>query len=70
MTGFIDAADKLEERVNGFFGTARKMRQPEREEVYQVMRKDYYKVLEDAGMIGKLITTISAELKIQLKLAI
>lgn len=32
-----------------FFGSARKLRPMEREQVYEAMRKEYYKVLEDAG---------------------
>ncbi|ODN04591.1 Inhibitor of growth protein 3 [Orchesella cincta] len=43
-----NATDKLEEKVKEFFGGARKLRPVDREEVYETVRKEYCKVLEDA----------------------
>lgn len=52
----IDATDKLEEQVKEFFGSARKLRPVEREEVYQSMKREYFRVLEDAGMYQKIFS--------------
>jgi len=46
----LDASDKLDERVKSFFQLAKRQRIPERETEYEAIRKDYYRVLDNAGM--------------------
>uniref|UniRef100_A0A672K4P6 Inhibitor of growth protein N-terminal histone-binding domain-containing protein n=1 Tax=Sinocyclocheilus grahami TaxID=75366 RepID=A0A672K4P6_SINGR len=43
-----DAMDQLEQRVNEFFTNAKKNKPEWREEQMEVIKKDYYKALEDA----------------------
>ncbi|KAA0197614.1 hypothetical protein HAZT_HAZT004664 [Hyalella azteca] len=43
-----NAHDKLEEQVRAFFSTAKKMKPQERDAIYERIRKDYYKLLDDA----------------------
>lgn len=46
---FADASDKLDERVKSFFQAAKKHKLLERDTEYEAVRKDYYKVLDNAG---------------------
>ena len=55
MNLFPDANDQLDDRVNGFFMNAKRMKPSERETEFESVRKDYYKVLEDAGKYTKSI---------------
>ena len=41
--------DSLEKRVKTFFSNAKKMKLQEKENEFEIIRKDYYKTLEDAG---------------------
>lgn len=43
--------DSLEKRVKTFFSNAKKMKPQDKENEYELIRKDYYKTLEDAGKI-------------------
>lgn len=52
MVNFLDATDKLDERVKLFFTNAKKMKVPDRDTEYEAIRKEYYKTLEDAGKIN------------------
>ena len=52
-----DTTDSLEDRIRTLFSNAKKMKVPERDAEYELIRKDYFKVLDDAGKIllqGKL----------------
>lgn len=51
LLSFQDASDKLEERVKAFFQTAKKQKFTERDSEYESIRKDYYKILDNAGII-------------------
>jgi inhibitor of growth protein 3 len=48
---FADNMDSLEKRVKTFFSNAKKMKPQDKENEYELIRKDYYKTLEDAGEI-------------------
>lgn len=48
---FPDNMDSLEKRVKTFFSNAKKMKPQDKENEYELIRKDYYKTLEDAGEI-------------------
>jgi inhibitor of growth protein 3 len=48
---FADNMDSLEKRVKTFFSNAKKMKPQDKENEYELIRKDYYKTLEDAGKI-------------------
>jgi len=39
----------LEDRIRTLFGNAKKLKTPERDAEYESIRKDYMKVLDDAG---------------------
>jgi inhibitor of growth protein 3 len=43
--------DSLEKRVKTFFSNAKKMKPQDKENEYELIRKDYYKTLEDAGKV-------------------
>jgi inhibitor of growth protein 3 len=43
--------DSLEKRVKTFFSNAKKMKPLDKENEYELIRKDYYKTLEDAGKV-------------------
>lgn len=43
--------DSLEKRVKTFFANAKKMKPQDKENEYELIRKDYYKTLEDAGKV-------------------
>jgi inhibitor of growth protein 3 len=43
--------DSLEKRVKTFFSNAKKMKLLDKENEYELIRKDYYKTLEDAGKV-------------------
>jgi len=47
--GVENQVDSLEARQNAFFAGASEMEESEREETYQKIRKDYMKVVEEAG---------------------
>ncbi len=49
MNLLVDASDKLDERVKTFFQQAKKQKLTERDTEYTAIRKDYYKVLDNAG---------------------
>ena len=49
--GQIDTSDSIEERIHNLFSNAKKLKTPEREAEYENIRKDYFKVLDDAGTI-------------------
>jgi len=44
-----DTTDNLEDRIRTLFGNAKKLKTPERDAEYESIRKDYMKVLDDAG---------------------
>jgi inhibitor of growth protein 3 len=46
-----DNMDSLEKRVKTFFSNAKKMKPQDKENEYELIRKDYYKTLEDAGKV-------------------
>jgi len=46
--GQIDTSDSIEERIHNLFSNAKKLKTPEREAEYENIRKDYFKVLDDA----------------------
>ena len=46
---FIDATDKLDDRVKGFFMNAKRMKPSDKDSEFESVRKEYYKALEDAG---------------------
>lgn len=48
---FADNMDSLEKRVKTFFANAKKMKPQDKENEYELIRKDYYKTLEDAGKV-------------------
>jgi hypothetical protein len=48
---FTDNMDSLEKRVKTFFSNAKKMKPQDKENEYELIRKDYYKTLEDAGKV-------------------
>jgi hypothetical protein len=56
---FTDNMDSLEKRVKTFFSNAKKMKPQDKENEYELIRKDYYKTLEDAGKV----TTINMHRK-------
>ena len=43
-----NAHDQLEDQIKSFFSNAKKMKPQEREAIYQKIRKEYYKLLDDA----------------------
>jgi inhibitor of growth protein 3 len=43
--------DSLEKQVKTFFSNAKKMKPQDKENEYELLRKDYYKTLEDAGKV-------------------
>ncbi|XP_066992429.1 inhibitor of growth protein 3 [Anabrus simplex] len=43
-----NSMDSLEKRVKCFFGNAKKMKPSDKDNEYEIIRKDYYKTLEDA----------------------
>jgi inhibitor of growth protein 3 len=43
--------DSLEKRVKTFFSNAKKMKPQDKENEHELIRKDYYKTLEDAGKV-------------------
>ncbi|KAF2360090.1 Inhibitor of growth protein N-terminal histone-binding [Trinorchestia longiramus] len=43
-----NAHDQLEDQVKNFFGNAKKMKPQERDAIFERIRKDYYKLLDDA----------------------
>lgn len=43
-----NSMDSLEKRVKVFFSNTKRMKQMEKDDEYSVIRKDYYKTLEDA----------------------
>jgi len=51
LLSFADNMDSLEKRVKTFFSNAKKMKPQDKENEYELIRKDYYKTLEDAGEI-------------------
>ncbi|XP_042858959.1 inhibitor of growth protein 3-like [Penaeus japonicus] len=46
--GIQNTSDQLEEQIKIFFGNAKKMKPQEREAEYEKIRKEYYKLLDDA----------------------
>ena len=46
--GIQNASDQLEEQMNTFFNNAKKMKPQDRDAVYEKIRKEYYKLLDDA----------------------
>lgn len=44
-----DTTDSIEERIRVLFSNAKKLKTPERDAEYESIRKDYLKVLDDAG---------------------
>jgi inhibitor of growth protein 3 len=44
----LDSMDSIEKKVKVFFSNAKKMKPNEKEVEYEVIRKEYYKTLEDA----------------------
>lgn len=46
--GIQNTSDQLEEQIKTFFGNAKKMKPQEREVEYEKIRKEYYKLLDDA----------------------
>ena len=46
-----DTTDSLEERIRTLFCNAKKMKPPHRDAEYESIRKDYLKVLDDAGKL-------------------
>lgn len=49
MSYLVDTTDSIEERIRTLFGNAKKLKTPERDAEYENIRKDYLKVLDDAG---------------------
>lgn len=48
-TNITDTTDSIEERIRNLFSNAKKLKTPERDAEYESIRKDYLKVLDDAG---------------------
>ena len=46
--GIQNTSDQLEEQIKVFFGNAKKMRPQDRDAEYEKIRKEYYKLLDDA----------------------
>ena len=46
--GIQNTSDQLEEQIKTFFGNARKMKPQERDAEYEKIRKEYYRLLDDA----------------------
>ncbi|KAK8739347.1 hypothetical protein OTU49_003589 [Cherax quadricarinatus] len=46
--GIQNTSDQLEEQIKTFFGNARKMKPQDRDAEYEKIRKEYYKLLDDA----------------------
>lgn len=46
--GIQNAQDQLEDQIKSFFSNAKKMKSQERDIVYEKIRKEYYKLLDDA----------------------
>lgn len=46
--GIQNAQDQLQDQIKSFFGNAKKMKAQERDVVYEKIRKDYYRLLDDA----------------------
>ncbi|XP_071546232.1 inhibitor of growth protein 3 isoform X1 [Panulirus ornatus] len=46
--GIQNTSDQLEEQIKTFFGNAKKMKPQERDAEYEKIRKEYYKLLDDA----------------------
>ena len=55
ITVFVgtDTTDNIEERIRVLFSNAKKLKTPERDAEYENIRKDYFKVLDDAGNCHK-----------------
>jgi hypothetical protein len=55
ITVFVgtDTTESIEERIRVLFCNAKKLKTPERDAEYENIRKDYFKVLDDAGNCHK-----------------
>lgn len=58
-----NAHDQLEDKIKTFFGNAKKMKPQERTAVYEKIRKEYYKLLDDADEKVNVATSMTDSLE-------